>query len=189
MIAGKRHGALSKYPRVDRQHAGRYAPPDVSLYVKIEAFNPLGSVKDRLALGVIEAAERSGKLKSGQTVIEVTSGNTGIGLAMVWTQKGYPRAAPDYALYRRQGSPHAGGAVVKAIELANTHGWLLTCQFENEANPDMHSHTHRARDHRGFCRRAARLLGHRLWHRRHAQGRRARARERAPRHQAFAREH
>src|SRR4051812_31168612 len=66
------------------------APPDIDLYVKIEAFNPLGSVKDRLALGVIEAAEKSGELKPGQTVIEATSGNTGIGLAMVCAQKGYP---------------------------------------------------------------------------------------------------
>src|SRR4026208_1407056 len=69
---------------------GKLAPPGVNLFVKIEAFNPLGSVKDRLALGVIEDAERSGKLKPGQTVIEATSGNTGIGLAMVGAQKGYP---------------------------------------------------------------------------------------------------
>ena len=69
---------------------GRLAPPGVDLYVKIEAFNPLGSVKDRLALGVIEDAERTGELKPGQTVIEATSGNTGIGLAMVCAQKGYP---------------------------------------------------------------------------------------------------
>src|SRR5579863_7099559 len=68
----------------------RLAPPGVNLYAKIEAFNPLGSVKDRLALGVIEEAERSGALKPGQTVIEATSGNTGIGLAMVCAQKGYP---------------------------------------------------------------------------------------------------
>src|SRR6188472_1867431 len=69
---------------------GKLAPPGVNLFVKIEAFNPLGSVKDRLALGVIEEAERSGKLKPGQTVIEATSGNTGIGLAMVCAAKGYP---------------------------------------------------------------------------------------------------
>ena len=68
----------------------RLAPPDINLFVKIEAFNPLGSVKDRLALGVIEDAEKTGKLKPGQTVIEATSGNTGIGLAMVCAQKGYP---------------------------------------------------------------------------------------------------
>ena len=68
----------------------RLAPSDVNLYVKVEAFNPLGSVKDRLALGVIEEAERTGKLKPGQTVVEATSGNTGIGLAMVCAAKGYP---------------------------------------------------------------------------------------------------
>src|SRR4051794_20607362 len=68
----------------------RLAPPDINLYVKIEAFNPLGSVKDRLALGVIEAAERSGELEPGQTVVETTAGNAGIGLAMVCAQKGYP---------------------------------------------------------------------------------------------------
>src|SRR3979409_2353351 len=72
---------------------GKLAPPDVNLYVKIEAFNPLGSVKDRLALGVIEAAGGSGQLRPGQTVIEATSGNTGIGLAMVCAQRGYPLSA------------------------------------------------------------------------------------------------
>src|SRR5215468_9290304 len=84
---------------------GKLAPPDVNLYVKIEAFNPLGSVKDRLALGVIEAAERSGELKPGQTVIENTSGNTGIGLAMVCAQKGYPLVVtmPDsFSVERRR---------------------------------------------------------------------------------------
>ena len=96
----------------------RLAPPGVNLYVKIEAFNPLGSVKDRLALGVIEAAEKSGELKPGQTVIEATSGNTGIGLAMVCAPEGLPagrdhggavqrRASQADALPRRQGHPHA----------------------------------------------------------------------------------
>ena len=98
----------------------RLAPPGVNLFVKIEAFNPLGSVKDRLALGVIEAAEKSGELKPGQTVIEATSGNTGIGLAMVCAAKGYPlvvtmaehvqrRAAQADALPRRQGGADARG--------------------------------------------------------------------------------
>ena len=98
----------------------RLGPPDVELYAKIEAFNPLGSVKDRLALGVIEAAERSGELKPGQTVIEATSGNTGIGLAMVCAQKGYPLvlvdgrdlqrgAASADAVPRRQGRADAAG--------------------------------------------------------------------------------
>ncbi len=135
----------------------RLAPPDVNLFVKIEAFNPLGSVKDRLALGVIEAAEKSGELKPGQTVIEATSGNTGIGLAMVCAAKGYPLVvtmAETFSVERRRLmrflgakvvlTPAAGrgfGMVVKAIELAKTHGWFLTRQFENEANPDIHSRT------------------------------------------------
>ena len=136
---------------------GKLAPPGVDLFVKIEAFNPLGSVKDRLALGVIEDAERTGKLKPGQTVIEATSGNTGIGLAMVCAQKGYPLVvtmAETFSVERRKLmrflgakvvlTPAAGrgvGMVNKAIELAQTHGWFLTRQFENEANADMHSRT------------------------------------------------
>jgi cysteine synthase len=135
----------------------RLAPSGVNLFAKIEAFNPLGSVKDRLALGVIEAAERAGELKPGQTVIEATSGNTGIGLAMVCAQKGYPLVvtmAEQFSVERRKLmrflgakvvlTPAAGrgmGMVTKAIELARTHGWFLTRQFENEANPDMHSRT------------------------------------------------
>jgi cysteine synthase A len=133
------------------------APPEVDLYVKIEAFNPLGSVKDRLALGVIEDAERTGKLKPGQTVIEATSGNTGIGLAMVCAQKGYPLVvtmAEPFSVERRKLMRFLGAKVVitpaaergmgmvkKAVELAETHDWFLTRQFENEANPDMHSRT------------------------------------------------
>jgi len=135
----------------------KLAPRGVNLFVKIEAFNPLGSVKDRLALGVIEAAERSGELKPGQTVIEATSGNTGIGLAMVCAQKGYPLVvtmAEQFSVERRRLmrflgakvvlTPAAGravGMVVKAVELARTHGWFLTRQFENEANADIHSRT------------------------------------------------
>ncbi len=136
---------------------GKLAPPDVNLFVKIEAFNPLGSVKDRLALGVIEEAERSGKLRPGQTVIEATSGNTGIGLAMVCAQKGYPLVvtmAETFSVERRKLMRFLGAKVVltpaadrgigmvnKANELAAAHGWFLTRQFENEANPDMHSRT------------------------------------------------
>jgi cysteine synthase len=135
----------------------RLAPPDVNLYVKIEAFNPLGSVKDRLALGIIEEAERSGALKPGQTVIEATSGNTGIGLAMVCAQKDYPLVvtmAETFSVERRRLMRFLGakvvltpaalrgvGMVMKAQELAKTHGWFLARQFENEANPDMHSRT------------------------------------------------
>jgi cysteine synthase A len=135
----------------------RLAPQGVNLFVKIEAFNPLGSVKDRLALGVIEAAEKSGELKPGQTVIEATSGNTGIGLAMVCAAKGYPLVvtmAEPFSVERRRLMRFLGAKVIvtpaaergvgmvnKAIELARTHGWFLTRQFENEANPDFHSRT------------------------------------------------
>ncbi|HEY7646740.1 MAG TPA: PLP-dependent cysteine synthase family protein [Hyphomicrobiales bacterium] len=135
----------------------RLAPQGVNLFVKIEAFNPLGSVKDRLALGVIEAAEQAGELKPGQTVIEATSGNTGIGLAMVCAQKGYPLVvtmAETFSVERRKLMRFLGAKVVltpaagrgmamvqKAVELAETHGWFLTRQFENEANADMHSRT------------------------------------------------
>src|ERR1700760_1082414 len=135
----------------------KLAPADINLYVKVEAFNPLGSVKDRLALGVIEDAEKNGRLKPGQTVIEATSGNTGIGLAMVCAQKGYPLVvtmAETFSVERRKLMRFLGakvvltpaaqrgiGMVTKAVELANTHGWFLTRQFENEANPDMHSRT------------------------------------------------
>jgi cysteine synthase A len=136
---------------------GKLAPHNIDLFVKIEAFNPLGSVKDRLALGVIEDAEQRGTLKPGQTVIEATSGNTGIGLAMVCAQKGYPLVvtmAETFSVERRKLmrflgakvvlTPAAGGGtgmVKKAIELAETHGWFLTRQFENEANADIHSRT------------------------------------------------
>ncbi len=136
---------------------GNLAPPDKNIFVKIEAFNPLGSVKDRLALGVIEDAERSGALKPGQTVVEATSGNTGIGLAMVCAQKGYPLVvtmADSFSVERRKLMRFLGAKVVltpaaergfgmvkKAVELAESNGWYLTRQFENEANPDMHSRT------------------------------------------------
>ena len=135
----------------------KLAPPETNLFVKIEAFNPLGSVKDRLALGVIEDAERRGELKPGQTVIEATSGNTGIGLAMVCAQKGYPLVvtmAESFSIERRKlmrflgakvvltpAAARGTGMVTKAVELAEEHGWFLTRQFENEANADMHSRT------------------------------------------------
>jgi len=133
------------------------APDGINLFVKIEAFNPLGSVKDRLALGVIEAAEKSGELKPGQTVVEATSGNTGIGLAMVCAQKGYPLVvtmADSFSVERRRLMRFLGAEVVltpakekgtgmvkKAVELAEAHGWFQTRQFENEANADMHTRT------------------------------------------------
>src|SRR5438128_2698241 len=135
----------------------KLAPAGVELYVKIEAFNPLGSVKDRLALGVIEDAERSGALKPGQTVVEATSGNTGIGLAMVCAQKGYPLVvtmAESFSVERRKLMRFLGAKVVltpaadkgtgmlaKAAELAEQHGWFLCRQFSNEANANAHSKT------------------------------------------------
>ena len=135
----------------------RLAPPHVNLFVKIEAFNPLGSVKDRLAIGVIEAAEKSGALKPGQTVVEATSGNTGIGLAMVCAAKGYPLVlimAEPFSVERRKlmrflgakvvitpAAERAFGMVTKMEELASAHGWFMTRQFENEANADYHSRT------------------------------------------------
>ncbi|HJS21159.1 MAG TPA: cysteine synthase A [Steroidobacteraceae bacterium] len=135
----------------------KLAPTHVELYVKVEAFNPMGSVKDRLALGVIEDAERTGKLRPGQTVIEATSGNTGIGLAMVCAVKGYPLVvtmAENFSVERRKLMRFLGAKVVltpaalkgsgmlaKAVELAQAHDWFLCRQFENEANADMHSRT------------------------------------------------
>src|SRR5690349_18775321 len=135
----------------------RLAPKRARLYVKIEAFNPMGSVKDRLALGVIEDAERSGKLKPGQTVIEATSGNTGIGLAMVCAAKGYPLVvtmAENFSLERRKmlrflgarvvltpASEKGSGMLQKAVELAEKNGWFLCRQFENQANAEMHMRT------------------------------------------------
>lgn len=136
---------------------GKLAPSNVSLFVKIEAFNPLGSVKDRLAVGIIEDAERTGALKPGQTVIEATSGNTGIGLAMVCAQKGYPLVvvmAESFSIERRKlmrflgarviltpPSEGATGMVRKTVALAKANGWFYARQFENEANADYHSKT------------------------------------------------
>ena len=147
-------GTVGRTPVV---RINKLAPAHVKLYVKIEAFNPMGSVKDRLALGVIEDAERTGKLQPGQTVVEATSGNTGIGLAMVCAQKGYPLVvtmAENFSVERRKMMRFLGAKVVltpaalkgsgmlaKAVELAETHGWFLCRQFENEANADMHSRT------------------------------------------------
>jgi len=128
-----------------------------TLYVKAEFFNPGGSVKDRLALNIIEAAERSGALKPGQTVVEATSGNTGIGLAMVCAQKGYPLVvtmADSFSVERRKLMRMFGAKVVltpraekgfgmyrKAVELAEANGWFLARQFETAANADIHEST------------------------------------------------
>ena len=135
----------------------RLAPAGVNVFVKVESFNPLGSVKDRMARAIIEDAERQGTLKPGQTVIEATSGNTGIGLAMVCAQKGYPLVvtmAESFSLERRKLLRFLGARVVltpaaekgtgmlnKAIELAEKHGWFLCRQFENEANAEVHTRT------------------------------------------------
>ena len=135
----------------------RIGPKDVNVYVKIESFNPMGSVKDRLARNVIETAERDGSLKPGQTVIEATSGNTGIGLAMVCAAKDYPLVvtmAESFSIERRRmmrflgakvvltpASLKGSGMLAKAAELAEKHDWFLVRQFENEANADAHSRT------------------------------------------------
>jgi cysteine synthase A len=135
----------------------RLAPDGVEMYVKVEAFNPLGSVKDRLALGIIEDAEQRGILKPGQTVVEATSGNTGIALAMVCAVKGHPFVsvmADSFSIERRKLmrflgarlvlTPAAKGAsemVRVAGELARKNGWFLTEQFDNPANPAYHRNT------------------------------------------------
>ena len=133
------------------------APKNVTVYVKFEAFNPAGSVKDRLALSIIEAAEKDGRLKPGQTVVEATSGNTGIGLAMVCAAKGYPLVvtmADSFSIERRKLMRFLGAKVVltpraekavgmykKAVELAEKNGWFLAQQFETADNADIHEST------------------------------------------------
>ena len=135
----------------------KLAPEGVNVWVKVEAFNPMGSVKDRMALAMIEDAEKSGALKPGQTVVEATSGNTGIGLAMVCAQKGYPLVvtmSESFSVERRKLLRFLGAKVIltpaaekgtgmmkKAEELAEKHGWFLTKQFENPANADAHYKT------------------------------------------------
>ncbi|MGH9368176.1 MAG: PLP-dependent cysteine synthase family protein, partial [Thermoanaerobaculia bacterium] len=135
----------------------RLAPDGRTIYVKCEAFNPLSSVKDRLAIGIIEDAERRGTLKPGQTVVEATSGNTGIALAMVCAVKGYPFVAlmsDSFSVERRKlmrilgatviltpAAERGSGMVAKAEELAKKNGWFLARQFENPANPEYHRNT------------------------------------------------
>jgi cysteine synthase A len=135
----------------------RMAPDHVEMYVKVESFNPLASVKDRLAIAIITDAERKGLLKPGQTVIEATSGNTGIALAMVCAAKGYPfvaTMAESFSVERRKvmrglgakviltpAAEKGSGMVRKAEELAEKHGWFLARQFENEANTEYHRNT------------------------------------------------
>jgi cysteine synthase A len=117
----------------------RLAPDGVEMYVKIEAFNPMGSVKDRLALGIILDAEKKGLLKPGQTVIEATSGNTGIALAMVCAVRGYPFVSVIVVL--TPAAERATGMVRVTEALAAKHGWFMTQQFENQANPAYHANT------------------------------------------------
>ncbi len=135
----------------------RIAPKQVTLYAKVEAFNPAGSVKDRLALGIVLDAERRGVLKPGQTIVEATSGNTGIALAMVAAARGYPFVAvmtETFSVERRKlmraygakviltpAAERGTGMVRKAAELAERHGWFLASQFENPANPAYHRST------------------------------------------------
>ncbi len=135
----------------------KIAPNHVEMYAKVESFNPIGSVKDRLAFAIIDDAERRGVLKPGQTVIEATSGNTGIALGMVCAAKGYPFVAvmaESFSVERRQimralgakviltpAAERGTGMVKKAEELAKKHGWFLTEQFDNPANPAYHRQT------------------------------------------------
>ncbi len=147
-------GTIGRTPVVRLQ---RLAPPGISMYVKCEFFNPMASVKDRLAIGIIEDAERRGELKPGQTVIEATSGNTGIALAMVCAAKGYPFVAvmvETFSIERRKimrmlgakviltpAAERGTGMVRKAAELAAKNGWFLARQFDNPANPAYHRNT------------------------------------------------
>ena len=147
-------GTIGRTPIV-RIH--RLAPPNVTMYAKCEFFNPLSSVKDRLAIAIIEDAEKRGALKPGQTVVEATSGNTGIALAMVCGAKGYPFVAlmaEPFSVERRRimrmlgakviltpAAERGSGMVRKAKELADKHGWFLARQFENPANPAYHRST------------------------------------------------
>ena len=138
-------------------HINRMAPDGIDMYVKVEAFNPMASVKDRLAIGIIEDAERKGLLKPGQTVIEATSGNTGIALAMVCAVKGYPFVAvmaESFSIERRKlmralgarvvltpAADRASGMIRMTEALAKKHGWFMTEQFDNPANPEYHRNT------------------------------------------------
>lgn len=147
-------GTIGRTPIVRIHHL---APEHVTMYVKCEFFNPLSSVKDRLAIAIIEDAERSGALKPGQTVVEATSGNTGIALAMVCAAKGYPfvaTMAESFSIERRKimrmlgarviltpAAERGTGMIRKAEELARRHGWFLARQFENPANPAYHRST------------------------------------------------
>jgi len=145
----------------------RLPPRHVHLYVKVEAFNPGGSVKDRLALGIILDAERRGLLKPGNTIVEATSGNTGVALAMIAAARGYKFVAvmtETFSVERRKlmraygakviltpAAERGSGMVRKARELAERHGWFLASQFANPANPAFHRSTTAAEILRDFA--------------------------------------
>jgi cysteine synthase len=147
----------------------RLAPAHTTVYVKLEAFNPMSSVKDRLAFAIIDDAEKSGALKPGQTVVEATSGNTGIALAMVCAAKGYPFVATmveTFSIERRKlmralgakviltpAAERGTGMVRLAEKLAQENGWFLARQFENPANPAYHRSTTAAEILRDFAGR------------------------------------
>jgi cysteine synthase len=147
-------GTIGRTPVIRLQ---RLEPPGVRLYAKLEAANPMGSVKDRAALAIIEQAEASGELSPGQTVVEASSGNTGISLAMVCARKGYPLVvvmSENFSVERRRlmrflgarvvltpAAEKGSGMLAKAVELARAHGWFLCRQFENEANAEVHART------------------------------------------------
>ena len=154
MIYGDITETIGNTPIVRVNNIG---PKHQNIFVKCEAFNPLASVKDRLALAIINDAEKSGKLKAGQTVIEATSGNTGIALAMVCASRGYPFVAvmvETFSIERRKimkalgakviltpASERGTGMVKRAKDLAKEHGWYLADQFRNPANPEYHKNT------------------------------------------------
>ncbi len=154
MIHDSITGTIGETPIV---RINRLAPPGIEMYVKLEAFNPMSSVKDRLALAIVQDAERRGELKPGQTVIEATSGNTGIALAMVCAARGYPFVAvmtETFSIERRKlmralgarliltpAAERGSGMVRIAAQLADKNGWFLARQFENPANPAWHRQT------------------------------------------------
>src|SRR5690606_6815344 len=147
-------GTIGRTPVI---RLNRLAPAGIDMYVKVESFNPMASVKDRLAIGIINDAEKKGLLSPGQTVVEATSGNTGVALAMVCAAKGHPfvaTMAESFSIERRKimrglgakviltpAAERGTGMVRRAEELAKKHGWFLARQFENPANPEYHRHT------------------------------------------------
>jgi cysteine synthase len=147
-------GTIGRTPVI---RLNRLAPTGIDMYVKVESFNPMASVKDRLAIGIINDAEKKGVLAPGQTVVEATSGNTGVALAMVCAAKGHPfvaTMAESFSIERRKimrglgakviltpAAERGSGMVRRAEELAKKHGWFLARQFENPANPEYHRHT------------------------------------------------